>query len=175
MLCTTILYILCVPQTAYIASTDLEFAQNTQSGSQWDGLRHYGLLEHRIFYNKCVSPGLPFSWEIIDIKFIALQPISSGQELLSATTPTRWIGTFSSMEFTVRKYLSLRCLSPPFPHSTCRLGTAWHLRTWRSLGPCAIFYRFRQSAALRPLDDARNLGLRIRGLCEEAGRDIQAG
>ncbi|CCM04546.1 uncharacterized protein FIBRA_06727 [Fibroporia radiculosa] len=24
---------------------------NTQSGSQWDGLRHYGLLEHGIFYN----------------------------------------------------------------------------------------------------------------------------
>ncbi|KAL0065923.1 hypothetical protein AAF712_007049 [Marasmius tenuissimus] len=25
--------------------------QNTQSGSQWDGLRHFGLMEHGVFYN----------------------------------------------------------------------------------------------------------------------------
>ena len=26
--------------------------QNSQSGSQWDGLRHYGITEHGVFYNK---------------------------------------------------------------------------------------------------------------------------
>ncbi len=28
--------------------------QNSQSGTQWDGMRHFGLIEHDIFYNKCV-------------------------------------------------------------------------------------------------------------------------
>ncbi|KAG9318011.1 hypothetical protein JVU11DRAFT_74 [Chiua virens] len=27
---------------------------NTQSGSQWDGLKHYGLTNYNVFYNKCV-------------------------------------------------------------------------------------------------------------------------
>lgn len=26
--------------------------QNTQSGTQWDGLRHFGIIEHGVFYNK---------------------------------------------------------------------------------------------------------------------------
>lgn len=25
--------------------------QNTQSGSQWDGLRHFGILDHGVYYN----------------------------------------------------------------------------------------------------------------------------
>ena len=24
--------------------------QNTQSGTQWDGLKHFGMLEHKMFY-----------------------------------------------------------------------------------------------------------------------------
>ncbi|KAK7040324.1 hypothetical protein VNI00_009792 [Paramarasmius palmivorus] len=32
-------------KTSYIAQL------NTQSGSQWDGLRHFGLMEHGVFYN----------------------------------------------------------------------------------------------------------------------------
>jgi hypothetical protein len=31
--------------------TDL-LLQNTQSGTQWDGLRHFPILEHGVFYNK---------------------------------------------------------------------------------------------------------------------------
>ncbi|KAL0568666.1 hypothetical protein V5O48_013318 [Marasmius crinis-equi] len=30
---------------------DDEININTQSGSQWDGLRHFGLMEHGVFYN----------------------------------------------------------------------------------------------------------------------------
>ncbi|KAF4615522.1 hypothetical protein D9613_003500 [Agrocybe pediades] len=33
---------------------DDEIHMNTQSGSQWDGMRHYGLIEHGVFYNKQV-------------------------------------------------------------------------------------------------------------------------
>jgi hypothetical protein len=29
--------------------------KNTQSGSQWDGMRHFGIFGgHNVFYNKCV-------------------------------------------------------------------------------------------------------------------------
>ncbi|KAG2360478.1 hypothetical protein BDR07DRAFT_1472453 [Suillus spraguei] len=28
---------------------------NTQSGSQWDGLKHYGITEHNVFYNKYID------------------------------------------------------------------------------------------------------------------------
>ncbi|PPR01159.1 hypothetical protein CVT24_006126 [Panaeolus cyanescens] len=31
---------------------DDEIHMNSQSGSQWDGLRHYGIAEHKVFYNK---------------------------------------------------------------------------------------------------------------------------
>lgn len=31
---------------------DDELHMNTQSGSQWDGLRHFGVVEHGVFYNK---------------------------------------------------------------------------------------------------------------------------
>ena len=34
--------------------------QNTQSGSQWDGLRHFGILEHGMYYNKYEDPHTPF-------------------------------------------------------------------------------------------------------------------
>lgn len=33
--------------------------QNTQSGTQWDGLKHFGLLEHGVFYGKYVVHRLP--------------------------------------------------------------------------------------------------------------------
>ncbi|CAL1711698.1 unnamed protein product [Somion occarium] len=31
---------------------------NTQSGSQWDGLKHYGIEEHKVFYNNTPSESL---------------------------------------------------------------------------------------------------------------------
>ncbi|KAK7679602.1 hypothetical protein QCA50_017313 [Cerrena zonata] len=31
---------------------------NTQSGSQWDGLKHYGIAEHKVFYNNTPSDAL---------------------------------------------------------------------------------------------------------------------
>ncbi|KAK1230077.1 hypothetical protein PQX77_006851 [Marasmius sp. AFHP31] len=34
-----------------LMSVDVKYPQNTQSGSQWDGLRHFGLMEHGVFYN----------------------------------------------------------------------------------------------------------------------------
>jgi hypothetical protein len=34
---------------------DDEIHINTQSGTQWDGLRHVAVLEHGMFYNKCVG------------------------------------------------------------------------------------------------------------------------
>ena len=30
----------------------IRIVQNTQSGTQWDGLKHFGLLEHGVFYQK---------------------------------------------------------------------------------------------------------------------------
>lgn len=30
----------------------LTFRENTQSGSQWDGMRHFGVANHDVFYNK---------------------------------------------------------------------------------------------------------------------------
>ncbi|KAF8162656.1 hypothetical protein B0H34DRAFT_289049 [Crassisporium funariophilum] len=38
---------------------DDEIHMNTQSGSQWDGLRHYGLVEHGVFYNNTDAKSLP--------------------------------------------------------------------------------------------------------------------
>ncbi|KAJ6630357.1 hypothetical protein B0H10DRAFT_1984324 [Mycena sp. CBHHK59/15] len=35
---------------------DDEIHINTQSGTQWDGLRHFPLLEHGVFYNKLSGP-----------------------------------------------------------------------------------------------------------------------
>lgn len=32
---------------------------NTQSGTQWDGLRHYGVLEHKVFYNNTHADSFP--------------------------------------------------------------------------------------------------------------------
>ncbi|KAF7359051.1 Serine/threonine protein kinase PRP4 [Mycena sanguinolenta] len=42
----------------YGAITDL-FPQNTQSGTQWDGMRHFPLLEHGVFYNNTPGSSLP--------------------------------------------------------------------------------------------------------------------
>ncbi|KAF9559510.1 hypothetical protein CPC08DRAFT_708803 [Agrocybe pediades] len=38
---------------------DDEIHMNTQSGSQWDGMRHYGLIEHGVFYNNTDAKSLP--------------------------------------------------------------------------------------------------------------------
>ncbi|KAF9481289.1 hypothetical protein BDN70DRAFT_547674 [Pholiota conissans] len=38
---------------------DDEIHMNSQSGSQWDGLRHYGLIEHGVFYNNTNALSLP--------------------------------------------------------------------------------------------------------------------
>jgi len=38
---------------------DDEININSQSGSQWDGMRHYGLLEHGVFYNNTDALSLP--------------------------------------------------------------------------------------------------------------------
>ena len=40
------------------------FRQNTQSGTQWDGLRHFGVLEHNVFYQGLAPK---FQTFIIDI------------------------------------------------------------------------------------------------------------
>ncbi|GBE82866.1 hypothetical protein SCP_0412530 [Sparassis crispa] len=32
---------------------------NTQSGTQWDGLRHFGVLEHKVFYNNTPADSFP--------------------------------------------------------------------------------------------------------------------
>ncbi|KAF9445766.1 hypothetical protein P691DRAFT_251987 [Macrolepiota fuliginosa MF-IS2] len=38
---------------------DDELHINTQSGTQWDGLRHYGVVEHQVFYNNTPAATLP--------------------------------------------------------------------------------------------------------------------
>jgi len=38
---------------------DDEIHINSQSGSQWDGLRHYGIIEHGVFYNNTDAKSLP--------------------------------------------------------------------------------------------------------------------
>ncbi|KAH9483494.1 hypothetical protein JR316_0002962 [Psilocybe cubensis] len=38
---------------------DDEIHINSQSGSQWDGMRHYGLIEHAVFYNNTDAKSLP--------------------------------------------------------------------------------------------------------------------
>ncbi|KAJ7221453.1 hypothetical protein GGX14DRAFT_190487 [Mycena pura] len=40
-------------------SRDDEIHINTQSGSQWDGLRHFPVLEHEMFYNNTPASELP--------------------------------------------------------------------------------------------------------------------
>lgn len=38
---------------------DDEIHINSQSGSQWDGLRHFGIIEHGVFYNNTDAKSLP--------------------------------------------------------------------------------------------------------------------
>lgn len=38
---------------------DDEIHINTQSGTQWDGLRHFGILEHGVFYNNTPAEAIP--------------------------------------------------------------------------------------------------------------------
>lgn len=38
---------------------DDEIHINTQSGTQWDGLRHFGIIEHGVFYNNTPAESLP--------------------------------------------------------------------------------------------------------------------
>lgn len=38
---------------------DDEIHINTQSGTQWDGLRHFGIIEHGVFYNNTPGHSLP--------------------------------------------------------------------------------------------------------------------
>ncbi|KAG6814739.1 hypothetical protein H0H93_012425 [Arthromyces matolae] len=38
---------------------DDEIHINTQSGTQWDGMRHFGLIEHGVYYNNTQSLSLP--------------------------------------------------------------------------------------------------------------------
>lgn len=46
------LHIVRVLSLGYRECIDSCMQQNTQSGTQWDGLRHFGILEHEVFYNK---------------------------------------------------------------------------------------------------------------------------
>lgn len=41
------------------AVNDDEIYINTQSGSQWDGLKHFGIREHRVFYNNTPDDIIP--------------------------------------------------------------------------------------------------------------------
>jgi len=45
-------YTLQVLQPSIKTEANAERLQNTQSGTQWDGMRHFGILEHGVFYNK---------------------------------------------------------------------------------------------------------------------------
>ncbi|KDR82139.1 hypothetical protein GALMADRAFT_222020 [Galerina marginata CBS 339.88] len=38
---------------------DDEIHMNSQSGSQWDGMRHYGIVEHGVFYNNTDAKSMP--------------------------------------------------------------------------------------------------------------------
>lgn len=38
---------------------DDELHMNTQSGTQWDGMRHFGIIEHGMFYNGTPATSLP--------------------------------------------------------------------------------------------------------------------
>lgn len=38
---------------------DDEIRINSQSGSQWDGMRHFGIIEHGVFYNNTDAKSLP--------------------------------------------------------------------------------------------------------------------
>ncbi|KAF5387168.1 hypothetical protein D9615_002095 [Tricholomella constricta] len=45
-------------EAKYVVRDD-EIHINTQSGTQWDGLRHFGILEHGVFYNNTPGESLP--------------------------------------------------------------------------------------------------------------------
>ncbi|KII89473.1 hypothetical protein PLICRDRAFT_609462 [Plicaturopsis crispa FD-325 SS-3] len=60
------------PQHTIIAKRGLEAAGrddelhiNTQSGTQWDGLKHFGILEHGIFYNNTPAASLQAGQNLI--------------------------------------------------------------------------------------------------------------
>jgi kynurenine formamidase len=46
-------------QPAVAGVRDDEIHMNTQSGTQWDGMRHFALLEHGVFYNNIPALSLP--------------------------------------------------------------------------------------------------------------------
>ncbi|RDB19228.1 hypothetical protein Hypma_013552 [Hypsizygus marmoreus] len=43
----------------YQMRRDDEIHINTQSGTQWDGMRHFGIVEHGVFYNNTSGASLP--------------------------------------------------------------------------------------------------------------------
>ncbi|TFK35464.1 hypothetical protein BDQ12DRAFT_759712 [Crucibulum laeve] len=45
------------PDTGMVRDDEIHI--NTQSGSQWDGLRHFGILEHKVFYNNTLAHSIP--------------------------------------------------------------------------------------------------------------------
>ena len=40
------------PHSLNLGRWPLTTLQNTQSGTQWDGLKHFGTYPHNVFYNK---------------------------------------------------------------------------------------------------------------------------
>ncbi|EJD48829.1 hypothetical protein AURDEDRAFT_60626 [Auricularia subglabra TFB-10046 SS5] len=44
----------------HLAKGDDVIHMNSQAGSQWDGMRHYGLFEHHLFYNNTPRDAIPF-------------------------------------------------------------------------------------------------------------------
>jgi hypothetical protein len=52
-----VIHIVCVSLSPYLTPVLLTYrvSQNTQSGSQWDGLKHYGVRGYNVFYNKYVG------------------------------------------------------------------------------------------------------------------------
>ncbi|KAJ7490914.1 putative cyclase-domain-containing protein [Mycena latifolia] len=42
-------------EPATLGVRDDEIHINTQSGTQWDGMRHFPLIDHRVFYNKLID------------------------------------------------------------------------------------------------------------------------
>ncbi|KAF7441352.1 hypothetical protein PC9H_001701 [Pleurotus ostreatus] len=55
---------------------DDEIHINTQSGTQWDGLKHFGLIEHGVFYNNTPATELPIG------KFTYPDPLKVDPEMI---------------------------------------------------------------------------------------------
>ena len=145
------------------------YHQNTQSGSQWDGLRHFGIFGgHNVFYNKYVSEvriSRNRSCLINDWINRSTPAASFSRGHFFISDPEELEKNKHKIKLGIHSTPNIMICATTQAHSESRLGKTWHLRPRCPTRSSQLLYRrWQETSAVRSLDDPRNTRKGPRGM-----------